>query len=412
MQASIIAVGSELLGTTRLDTNSLKITAILERFGVGVRRKSVVGDSRDDIAAQLLSDLRTCELVMITGGLGPTEDDLTKEAVAKALELSVSVDEEIIEKIRARFASRGLVMPASNNKQAMVFNEQQTLANPRGTAPGFHVVVNNRQSVWIFPGVPFELEGMLASDFEPWLREKRGGVSRSRRTLKIAGMSESAVEERLREFYATHSNDPVTILASAGEIQLHLLADGEAGAAALKLDGMQAELEQIFGERLFTVGERSLEDVTGHLLLDHRATVATAESCTGGLLGSRITDVPGSSAWFVGGVVTYSGEAKNSLLSVDPVLMRDHGEVSEEVATSMAMGVRARFSSSYGVAITGIAGPGGGSEIKPVGTVHLAVAHENGVIHRKSFFHGTRAMIKRQATQTALDMLRLAMLRS
>lgn len=414
MHAAIIAIGSELLGTTRLDTNSLRLSECLEKYGVGLSRKSVVRDSVEEIARELSFSLSRQEVVILTGGLGPTEDDLTREAVAKALRLTLEEDPSILRVIEKRFEARSLRMPAVNARQAQVFSGQKTLLNDRGTAPGFHLNVmfeGAPRDIWIFPGVPYELDGMIDKHLEPWLQAVRKGKSRFRRVLRITGMTESAVEEKLLPFYRENPHEPVTILSSQGEIQIHLQADGTPEEGLARLDSWERRLREIFGERIFGLDDESLELIVGRLLARRAETVSTAESCTGGLLASRITDVAGSSAYFLGGAVAYSRGPKLFMVGVDPAKIDEHGEVSEEVAREMAAGVRRRFGTTYGVGITGIAGPGGGSEDKPVGTVHLAVANQQQVKHRKALFGGSREVIKRYSTQAALDMLRLFIVR-
>jgi nicotinamide-nucleotide amidase len=402
MLASIIAVGSEMLGPSRLDTNSLKVTLTLEDYGVELVRKSIVGDTLAHIAEEINYSLDRSDLLIISGGLGPTEDDLTRDALAKAFGLTFEVDQSIIDRIEARFAARGWKMPEVNRKQGQVFRGQTTLKNERGTAPGFHLQVRGKD-VWVFPGVPHELEWMMTTYFRPWL-ETFGGARRHRRVLKITGMSESAVEEQLKPYYAAHP-EPLTILASSGSIELHLQGSTTENAAR------ERELLAIFGERVYGYDDDLLEGVVGRLLADRRETLATAESCTGGLLGSRITDIAGSSRYFMGGAVCYDAKAKIDLASVDPDLIRRHGEVSEEVAIALARGIRQRFGTTYGIGVTGIAGPGGGSEAKPVGTVHIAVAREGADEHRKMLWPMPRPLVKWFSTQSALDLLRLFILR-
>ncbi len=409
--ASIIAIGSEMLGPARLDTNSLKLTAALEDFAVAVVRKSIVGDRLRDLVDEIRYSLSRAGMLTVTGGLGPTEDDLTREALSEALGLAMEVDPRIIERLEARFAARNLKMPEVNRKQANIFKGQTTLPNERGTAPGFHIEWQGKH-VWVFPGVPMELEWMIATYLRPWLESQRGGRARYRRVLKIASMAESRVEEELKPYYtAHHGEEPVTILATGGHIELHLAADGEEAAARAELAGREAELLAIFRERIFGYDDDTLEGVVGALLAGRHETVSVAESCTGGLLASRITDVAGSSAYFLGGAVVYTAQAKMFLAGVDPKLIQDHGEVSEPVAVDLARGIRRRFGTTYGIGVTGIAGPGGGTETKPVGTVHIAVADAHRVEHRKLFWPTTRAMFKWFTTQSALDLLRLFIVR-
>lgn len=405
MKASIIAAGSEMLGTARLDTNSLKITAALEDYGVDLVRKSIVGDDLRAFAEEIRFALGRADLLITSGGLGPTEDDLTREALAEALGLELVRDDAVAAKLEARFAARGLAMPAVNLRQANVFAGQTTLANERGTAPGFHLERDGKH-VFVFPGVPHELEWMIATYLRPWLAAVRGGVARYRRVLKVAGMTESAVEEKIRPFYDAHRDEPLTILASPTGIELHLQAGGAESAAKRQLAARERELVALLGDRIFGFDDDTIEAVVGRLLVERGATLATAESCTGGLIASRITDVPGSSAYFLGGVVCYTAKLKIEIAGVDPDLIRQHGEVSEEVAIALARGIRERFGATYGLGVTGIAGPGGGSEAKPVGTVHLAIADADSYEHRKLFWPAERTIVKRFSSQNGIDLLR------
>ncbi|MEO8036666.1 MAG: nicotinamide-nucleotide amidohydrolase family protein, partial [Acidobacteriota bacterium] len=309
-----------------------------------------------------------------------------------------------------RFAARGWTMPEVNKRQASVFPGQEMLTNERGTAPGFHLTLNGKH-IWVFPGVPHELEWMSTTYLRPWLEQTAGGRARYRRVLKVAGMGESAVEEKLKPYYVAHGHEPLTILASPSGVELHLHARGAESEALAEIATREQELLAIFGQRIFGFDDDTLEGALGNLLVERGETLAAAESCTGGLFSSRITDVAGSSRYFMGGAICYTGEAKADLAGVDPALIAAHGEVSEEVAMAMARGIRERFGTTYGVGITGIAGPGGGSEAKPVGTVHIAVARKNAVEHRKVFWPAQRPMVKWYSSQSALDLLRLFVLR-
>ncbi len=410
--ATIIAIGSEMLGPSRLDTNSLKLTAALESFAVPVVRKSVVGDRLSDLVDEIRFALDHAGILIATGGLGPTEDDLTREALAEALGLEMEVDPSIIARIEARFAARGWKMPEVNKRQANVFRGQTTLTNERGTAPGFHIEQGGKH-VWAFPGVPNELEWMIATYLLPWLSSSVGGESRFRRVLKIVGLGESMVEERLKPYYEAHRDEaPITILATGGQTELHLAADGGESEARATIAARERELVEIFGDRIYGFDDDTLEGVVGRLLREGGGTLAIAESCTGGLLASRITDVPGSSGYFLGGGVCYTADAKIAVAGVDAALIRENGEVSEPVAVALARGIRERFGATYGVGITGIAGPGGGTPEKPVGTVHIAVAGPASHEHRKLFWPVGRALFKLFATQSALDLLRLFIIRA
>ena len=407
---SIIAIGSEMLGPTRIDTNSLKLTAAFESFGIGVVRKTVVGDRQTELVDEIRHSLAHSTILVTSGGLGPTEDDMTRDALAEALGLEMEVDANIVDRLEKRFAARGWVMPEVNKRQANVFIGQTMLPNERGTAPGFHIEKEGKH-IWVFPGVPHELEWMVASYLVPWLGTITAGQSRFRRVLKIAGMTESGVEEKLKPYYAAHP-EPLTILATMGQTELHLAADGAEAEALAIIAAREAELRALFGDKIFGADDDTLEAVVGRILIARGETVSTAESCTGGLLASRITDVAGSSAYFMGGAVCYTAAAKTDLVRVDPELIGEHGEVSEPVAIALARGARERFGTTYGIGVTGIAGPGGGTEAKPVGTVHIAVAGPNTDKHRKLFWPMERSLFKRIATQSALDLLRLFIVRA
>jgi nicotinamide-nucleotide amidase len=409
MKAAILAIGTELLGHTQVDTNSLGIAEALEKYGVELARKYVVPDDAEIMEQELRAALDRHELVITSGGLGPTEDDLTKDVISKVIGVPLKEDEGVLARIRKMFEERGMEMPEVNRKQALVFPGHPILENKRGTAPGFHLNVSwndVQQHIWVFPGVPNELEGMLKADLEPWLRSLSTQAIH-RRIVRVVGMTESAVEEKLRPFYRNHRGDVVTILAARGEIQIHLRADGTADESYPKLVAMEKELKAIYGTRVFGLDEETLECVVGRQLASRGETVSTAESCTGGLLASRITDVSGSSVYFLGGAVAYSQEAKLFLIGVDPKLVQEEGEVSEAVAREMASGVRRRFDTTYGIGITGIAGPTGGTPKKPVGLVHIAVASRGEIRHRKYQFVGNRELVKHYATQMALNGLRL-----
>jgi len=408
--ASIIAIGSEMLGPTRVDTNSLKVTAAFESFGIGVIRKSVVGDTRGELVDEIRYSLAHADILVTSGGLGPTEDDMTREALAEALGLKMEVDADIVDRLEKRFAARGWKMPEVNKRQANVFIGQTTLTNERGTAPGFHIEQGGKH-IWVFPGVPHELEWMVATYLVPWLASITAGQSRFRRVLKIAGMTESGVEERLKPYYTAHP-EPLTILATSGQTELHLAADGAEAEALALIAALEAELRELFGDKIFGADDDTLEGIVGRILTERGETVATAESCTGGLLASRITDVPGSSAYFMGGAVCYTAAAKTALAGVDPALIAENGEVSEPVAIALARGARERFGTTYGIGVTGIAGPGGGTVEKPVGTVHIAVAGAHAHKHRKMLWPMERSLFKRITTQSALDLLRLFIVRN
>jgi nicotinamide-nucleotide amidase len=421
MKAAILAVGSELLGTDRLDTNSLKLTGVLERYGVELRRKGVVGDSVEEMADELRTLLSRHELVLVTGGLGPTADDVTREAVTLALGRGLTLDEEVLATIERRFREHGRVMPAVNRKQAEVIEGAVLIPNARGTAPGMRIE-DQGSTLFLFPGVPFELDGMIESDLVPWLAERSaaaGNVGRETSTIKIACLPESVVEERIAPAYGEFGREWITILASPGEIRLRSTAEGPEPERRKRLDAMTARLRELAGDAVYACREEdTLEAVVGDLLRKAGASLATlavAESCTGGLLAERITRVAGSSDYFLGGAVTYTNELKTQVLGVPAEMLAEHGAVSEPVARAMAEGVRRAFHSDWGAGITGVAGPGGGSEAKPVGTVHIAIAGPGPggrTEHHKVRFPGDRERVRAQSAQLALDLLRRMLLAS
>jgi competence/damage-inducible protein CinA-like protein len=412
-RAAILAVGSELLTSSRIDTNSLFITDQLNRIGVDVVLKLVVGDSREELACAFQLARSRAELVVFSGGLGPTDDDVTREAVAGVLGRPLAEDETITAQLRARFAARGFTMPMPeiNRRQAMVPKDARVLENTRGSAPGLWIEDDDGLTL-LLPGPPRELKPMLTALVEGPLGARSSGASIVRRVIRVAGRIESHVDEALaplyREWEASRSPISATILAALGQIELHVsvrAASREEADAAL--GRAAAQVVDILGTDVFTTEGLSLEQVVGELLAARGLQVALAESCTGGLITSRLTDVAGSSRYVQQSVVVYSNESKTALAGVPQSLIAKHGAVSEEVAVAMAEGIRSRAAVDVGVGVTGIAGPGGGSPDKPVGTVAIAVASEGSSTRSRVFrFMGEREQIKFQASQAALDMVR------
>jgi nicotinamide-nucleotide amidase len=409
--AEIIAVGSELLGTTRIDTNSLSLAGQIAPLGIQLRAKSVVGDDRALLAAIIKGALARVDLVILTGGLGPTDDDLTREAVADVLKLKLIEDSAIVERIRSRFASRGLQMPEINRRQAMVPEGATVLPNPHGTAPGLFIEHGDRVVV-LLPGPPRELQAVLAPVLEGALRARASGEHIHTVSLFVTGRTESHVEEAAQPLYSRwrESSPPIetTILAAPGQIELHLtLRSNDDDAARATLADAQRQLVQALGDDVFSTDGRKMEEVLGDLLNGKGLTIAASESCTGGLMMSRLTDVPGSSQWVVGGAVAYSNSVKTLFADVDPALIEQHGAVSEPVAMAMAEGIRNRLRADIGVGITGIAGPTGGTPSKPVGTVAIAVVVPHAPAHVRTMrLYGNRTQFKFNASQTAMDMVR------
>ncbi len=413
MRAAILAVGTELLGTDRLDTNSLRLTEVLELHGVELVTKAVVGDEEGVIAGELRRLLEMADLVLVGGGLGPTADDVTREAAARALGRELVFDEDVAAEIEEKFRSHGMRMPEVNRRQAKVPEGAVLLANPRGTAPGLRLD-GERGTVFLFPGVPREMERMLEHDLEPWLAERSDGVGRERGVLKVASLPESTVEERIAPAYEEFGRESISVLARPGEIRIQFWASGRPEARRERLERMADRLEELVGPAVFTRdGDVDLSAVVGELLLREGATLSTAESCTGGWLGRRVTSVPGSSDYYPGGVVSYANDLKERLLGVPAAMLAEHGAVSEPVARAMALGVRRLAGTTYALAVTGVAGPGGGSEDKPVGTVHFALAGPGGgdgegeiLRHRRVRLPGDRERVRWMSTQLALEMLR------
>jgi nicotinamide-nucleotide amidase len=411
MQACIIAVGSELLTPFRVDTNSLFITERLNDIGIDVGLKLVAGDDVDQLAELLRGALKWADAIVTTGGLGPTGDDVTRYAVAQVLGVPLETDVAIVETIRARFARRGLEMPEINRRQALVPRGAMLLPNAKGTAPGLWIE-HGSSAIVVLPGPPREMRPMLDAVVRERLAPRTGGARLFRRVISMTGRTESDVDTCAQPVYGRWPGEAVpihtTILAVLGRIELHLTARaGNRLEAEAALDRAVGELRTVLGDSIYSVDGRSLEAVVGELLRSGGMRIAVAESCTGGLLVSRLTDVPGSSDYVERGVVCYSNRAKTEALGVPPALIREHGAVSELVARAMADAIRVQARSDIGVAITGIAGPAGGTERKPVGTVVIAVVSERATRIRTFQFVGGREEIKFQATQAALNIVRL-----
>lgn len=415
-RAAILAIGSELLTSARIDTNSLAITDALNGAGIDVLFKGIVGDDRAELAAQFTHTLGRVDLVVFTGGLGPTEDDVTREVVADALELPLTEDPGITATIRERFERRGWKMPEINRRQAMVPHGAVVLANVNGTAPGLWIDLGPK-AVVLLPGPPREMKPLLQRVIDEFLLARTGGMRVARRVIKIAGRSESRVEELTQPVYSTFRQWelPVdtTILAAPGQIELHVSARGSDPAELnATLERAVRAIVAVLPHDVFSTDGRSLEEVLGELLVGRRLRIALAESCTGGLVTSRLTDVPGSSAYVEHSVIAYSNAAKTARLGVPADLIDREGAVSEPVAAAMAAAIREQAGVDVGIGITGIAGPGGGSDAKPVGTVCLAVATSGMTVARTFRFPGNRELVKTFAAFTALDLVRRTLLQS
>ena len=410
MAAEIIAIGSELLTPYRQDTNSLYLTEELNELGVEVRFKTVVGDSLKDLTRAAEVAFSRTDIIIFMGGLGPTEDDLTREAVSAALGLPLQRDPEAVKRLEEHFAAHGWKMTPNNLKQADVITGATLLPNKNGSAPGLWLsgkFDGQARITMLLPGPPHELKALFEEQCIARLRARLPEQFIVTRELKITGIGESSCDARVAPIYKKFSDVQTTILAGAGEIQLHLktraatLADAQA-----RVDQLVGLLEAELGDFVFSDNGDSLEQIVGYYLQMRNATLAVAESCTGGLIGERLTSVSGSSRYFVGGAVVYSNEMKTELVGVPASLIEREGAVSAKVAAALAEGIRARCGSTLGLAVTGIAGPNGGTPEKPVGLVFHALAGDGGteVIERK--FAGNRKRIRWYASQQAMDMVR------
>jgi nicotinamide-nucleotide amidase len=406
IRIEIIAVGSELLSPYYQDTNSLYLTQRLNELGLGVVRKTIVGDDEASLVRCFREALKRSGFVFTMGGLGPTEDDRTREVWARVLGRTLVFQPKIFDHIRRRFKRRGLTPPASNRKQAFIPQGARILPNKNGTAPGLWIEDSGRTLV-LLPGPPAELKPMFQDLVWPRLQRLRRGHS-IRRVLKLTGLGESVLESEIADLYPKDDPLSVTILSSPGQIEIHIY--GRTDRSRSSLVRKARLLEKAFSDRLgdfiFSNSGEDLEEVVAGLLKARRKTLAAAESCTGGLLSHRLTNVPGSSEYFLEGVIAYGNEAKTSRLGVPAALIQQHGAVSAHVARAMAEGVRRRSLSHFGLAVTGIAGPSGGTPQKPVGLVYTALAWDTGTQIEKNLFLGSREYIKFQSTQKALDMLR------
>ena len=410
MNAEIVAIGSELLTPFRQDTNSLYLTEKLNQLGVEVIFKTIVGDCREHLTGSASLALSRADIVIFMGGLGPTEDDLTREAVAEALRLELHRDPEILAALERRFAARGWKMSANNAKQGDVIAGAIVLPNPNGTAPGQWIsgkYEGREKIIMLLPGPPHELRALFDQECMDRLRAKLPPQFIATRVVKVTGMGESQCDARVAPIYKRFTDVQTTILAGAGEIQLHLRTRADSlDAAQQRVDQVVEEIEAELGDYVFSDNGDSLEQIVGYYLQMRNATLAVAESCTGGLLAERITSVSGSSRYFLGGAVVYSNQLKTGFADVPADLIAKHGAVSREVAAALAEGIRKRCQATLGVGITGVAGPAGGTSEKPVGLVFHALAGDQGTEVNERNFPGDRKRIRWFASQQAMDMVR------
>ena len=406
LRAEIIAIGSELLTPHRTDTNSLWLTERLNSVGIDVQLKTVVGDDEAILEESVRDALRRSEVIISTGGLGPTEDDITRKVFARVTGRQLTLDYEVLAGIRERFSSRGFQMTPNNERQALIPQGGKVLPNPNGTAPGIKLEQDNKLIV-LLPGPPRENQPMFYNFVMADLERMSRGVRIARRVLKVTGLGESALDEMIAPIYKEYSNPSTTILFTDSEIEIHLTATAETAAQAEEISGELADkLEEKLGYYVYSTLGESLEEVIGHRLRLKQFTIATAESCTGGLVAERITQVPGSSDYFVGSVISYTNDAKANLLDVPAEMIERNGAVSGEVAEAMACGVKARTGATIGLSVTGTAGPSGGTDAVPVGTVYIGLADDVVTTNRRLTLPGDRHLIRWRASTAALEMVR------
>ncbi|HEY6331483.1 MAG TPA: competence/damage-inducible protein A [Blastocatellia bacterium] len=406
MNSEIIAIGSELLTPFRTDTNSLWLTGRLNSIGIEVKLKTIVGDDESRLEEAIREALRRSDAIISTGGLGPTEDDITRKVFARVTGRQLIIDYDVLAEIRNKFSSRGYQMTPNNERQALVPNGATVLANPKGTAPGLKLLQDGKLIV-LLPGPPREMKPMFDDYVMPDLEKMSRGTRLSTRTLKVTGLGESALDELISPIYKEYSNPATTILFTDSDLEIHLTAQAETSGRAEELvDELADKLSDKLGANLYSADGETIEQVIGQRLAMKGYTISTAESCTGGLIGERITRVPGSSEYYLGSIVSYTIEVKTRLLGVPPELIESRGVVSGEVAEAMARGVKERMGSTIAVSTTGVAGPGGATEGNPVGTVYVGIADDVGSSNRRMNLFGDRHLIRWRASQAALDMVR------
>jgi nicotinamide-nucleotide amidase len=414
MISEIIAIGSELLTPYRQDTNSLFLTERLNELGVTVSFKTIVGDRKEHLVGAIRMALQRADIVILMGGLGPTEDDLTRPAVAEALNISLKRDSDLVAELYKRFAARRVTMSANNTQQADVLENAIILDNDRGSAPGQWLDTvfpgkggEHRKLLALLPGPPHEMKAMYEAKVKPLLKEALPERYIAKRTLKAAMSGESACDARIAPIYKRYTDVETTILAHSGDIQLNLICEKRtAGVAQQRVDELASKIEEELDTIIYSSQGESLEQIVLYYLGMRGLTLATAESCTGGMVAERLTSIPGSSRSYLGGVVVYSDDLKTTLAGVPAPLIAQHGAVSGPVAKSLAEGIRRRTGATYGVSITGVAGPGGGTEEKPVGLVYVAVADEKETEVVEKNLVGDRDRIRHWASQQALDLVR------
>jgi nicotinamide-nucleotide amidase len=406
LKSEIIAIGSELLTPHRVDTNSLWLTERLNSIGVQVHQKTVVGDEEARLEEAVKDALSRSDVIIATGGLGPTEDDITRKVFARVCGRQLTLDYEVLAQIRERITSRGYQMTPNNERQALIPRDATILPNPNGTAVGIRMEQNGRLIV-LLPGPPRENRPMFEDYVMPHLERMSRGVRIAKRILKVTGIGESQLDDAIAPIYGEYTNPTTTILFTDSDIEIHLEATADTFSRAEEIvEGLTDRLEEKIGVNLYSTRGESLEEVVGQKLRLKQYTIATAESLTGGLIAERITRVAGSSDYFIGSVVSYTNEAKMRLLGVEAGALERHGAVSGEVAEAMARGIKERSGATIGLSVTGVAGPGGGSDAVPVGTVYVGLADDVSSSNKRLILPGDRHLIRWRTSSAALEMVR------
>ena len=406
LSAEIIAIGSELLTPTKTDTNSLWLTEKLNEIGIEVKLKIVVGDDETRLRETIKDALKRSDVVITTGGLGPTEDDITRKISAEAINRKLIFQEDIVHEISKKFQKMNREMPEINKRQAFIIEGADVLPNPNGSAPGMAVEIDNKYLV-ILPGPPRELKPMFENFVLPKLKQTAGEIYVKRKVLRVTGMGESAIDELIAPIYTLYKNPQTSTLFNRSEVEIQLTAQGKTKAEADELlDELADKIIKKLGIAVFATNGELMEEVVGQLLVENEKTLSVAESCTGGLIAQRLTEISGSSKFFIEGVVAYSNAAKIRTLNVDSELIEKFGAVSAEVAEAMAKGLLERADTDYAISVTGIAGPTGATEDKPVGLVFIGYADKAEVKSIKLNLPGNRHLIRWRSSQAALEFLR------
>lgn len=406
LTAEILAIGSEMLTPFRIDTNSLWLTERLNSIGIEVHIKTVVGDDEAIMEDVISHALTRSNIIISTGGLGPTEDDVTRKVFSRVTNRQLKLDYEILENLRQRMESRGFKMTPNNERQALVPRGATVLPNPHGSAPGLKME-QDEKLIYLLPGPPRENKPMFNDYVFPELEKLSRGVRIAKRFLKVAGIGESAMDDMIAPIYKEYTDVTTTVLFTNTDIEIHLIAKADTIQRAQdRVDELAEKLEEKLDLFCYSTQGESLEQVIGNRLQLRGYTIATAESCTGGLVAERLTQIPGASKYFLGSIVSYTNEIKQWLLNVPKEMLDRSGAVSGEVAEAMARGIKEQTGATIGVSVTGVAGPDGGTEATPVGTVYVGLADDTGSSNKRLNLFGDRELIRWRASAAALELVR------